>query len=327
MQIDREAIKNILAVRNDRFGEFLLNIPSLRALKETFINAKLIAVVDPYVRELAESIPFIDELIEWRRGKHTLLEKLSLINLLKRKNIDIAVMLNPSRVFNIFTYLAAIPVRVGYNRKWGFLLTHKMQDLKYEGLKHEIEYNLGLLNLIGARTEDKTLPLKIDDTIINALLRDYKIEGYDNLIALHPWTSDPIKQWPIESFSRLAKRLAKELNKKVIIIGGKEGLGKNPECFSDLGEGIINLTGQTSLSQLAGLLKKCKLLISGDSGPVHLASCVGTPVVAIFRNDIPAKSSIRWGPKSNGSIVVEKSNLSDITVEEVFFKAQGLLNK
>jgi ADP-heptose:LPS heptosyltransferase len=76
------------------------------------------------------------------------------------------------------------------------------------------------------------------------------------------------------------------------------------------------------LKQLAALLKKCKLLISGDSGPVHLAACVETPVIAIFRSDMPQKCAVRWGPSSEGSIVVQKNNLADISVEEVFEKVR-----
>jgi ADP-heptose:LPS heptosyltransferase len=68
------------------------------------------------------------------------------------------------------------------------------------------------------------------------------------------------------------------------------------------------------------------LLISADSGPVHLASCVGVPVVAIFRNDIPGKSPKRWGPGAKESIVIEKNNLYDITVKEVFEKVKEVLN-
>lgn len=327
MQIEPKNIKNILVVRNDRFGEFLLNIPAFRALKENFINARIIAVVNSSVKELAKSISFIDEIIEWNQEKHSLSEKFRLINLLKIKKINIAIMLNPSKEFNIFAYLAGIPKRVGYARKCDFLLTHKIEDKKYLGNKHEIEYNLELVGLIGAKTEDKTLRLEIDETIINKLSRDYKIGNYDNLVALHPWTSDFIKQWPIENFRKLAIRLSKELNIKLIIIGGKEELNKSLEYFSNLEEDIINLTSRTTLSQLAALLKKCRLLISGDSGPVHLASSMGIPVVAIFRNNIPAKSSIRWGPTSKGSAVIEKPNLCDITVEEVFAKVEGMLNK
>jgi ADP-heptose:LPS heptosyltransferase len=321
-------IKNILVVRNDRFGEFLLNIPALRALKETFIQSKLIAVVNPYVRELAASIPFIDEIMEWESGRHSFSEKLRLIGVLRKKCIDIAIMLNPSKDFNIFTFLSGIPVRVGYARKWGFLLTHKIADKKYLGRQHEVEYNLKLVSLIGAKTEDKSLSLSIANGRIEDLLKELKIENQDNLVAVHPWTSDPIKQWPAINFRALADRLLKELDLKIVIIGGKDELARGRELFNDLEQDrLINLTAKTTLKQLALILKKCKLLISADSGPVHLAACVGTPVVAIFRNDIPAKSALRWGPRSKGSVVIQKSTLEDITVLEVFDKAREVLKR
>ena len=326
MQIDRKVIKNILVIRNDRFGEFLLNIPALRALKETFKDARIIGVVDYSVKELAERVTFIDEIIEWNQGKHPLSEKVRFVNLLKKKKIDIAVMLNPAKVFNIFTYLAGIPIRVGYNRKWGFLLTHKKEDEKHLGQRHEAEYNLELVSLVGAKTHDQTLSLSIDERIIDALLKDTGIENNDNLVALHPWTSDPIKQWPIQNFCALAKRLVREQNMRVIIIGGKDELTKSIEFFRNIDNDLINLTARTTLTQLAALLKECKLLISGDSGPVHLACAVGTKVLAIFRNDIPGKSARRWGPWGKGHIIIEKENLSDITVAEVLDKVKGVLN-
>jgi ADP-heptose:LPS heptosyltransferase len=244
---------------------------------------------------------------------------------LRRKNIDLAVLLNPSKEFNLFTNLAGIPIRVGYARKWGFLLNHKIKDKKYLGERHEVEYNLELVDLVGAITEDKTLSLRIDNDALEGL--DLKIEKYDSLVALHPWTSDPMKQWPLSSFQELTKRLIKELGIKMVIIGGREELNKSIEIFQNFDNHLLNITGKTTLKQLAALLKNCRLLISGDSGPVHLACAVGTPVVAIFRNDIPAKSAKRWGPWGEDNMVIEKERLSDITVEEVFNKVRRGLNK
>jgi heptosyltransferase-2 len=319
MSINPKNIKNILILRNDRFGEFLLNIPALRAVKETFSNARIIAVVDTYTKELAQEIAFIDEIIEWAKEKHSLIEKLKLIGILKKRRIDLAIMLNPSKEFNILTYLSGIPVRVGYARKWGFLLNHTIEDKKFLGLKHEIKYNLELVALIGAKTENKTLSLKADHDSISGLLKEYNITNQDNLIAVHPFTSDPLKQWPINNFIELIKRLARET--KIIMVGGKEDSQKTGGLFDGLTNyGLINLVGKTTLKQLAALLEMCRLLISGDSGPVHLASCLGTPVLAIFRSDMPEKSSKRWGPLTPRSVVIEKPNLADISVEEVFNK-------
>ena len=90
---------------------------------------------------------------------------------------------------------------------------------------------------------------------------------------------------------------------------------------------VVNLTGETSVRQLAALLKQARVLVSGDSGPVHVASCVGTPVVAIFGSSIPGKSSRRWGPRSAGSVMVEKPRLEDISVEDVFIQVRSLLGR
>ncbi len=327
MIINPAQISNITVFRNDRFGEFLLNIPAFRALKETFINARLIAVVSSRVKELAEKVSCIDEIIEWDQGRHSLSEKVRFINSLKEKKIDMAVVLNPVKDFHIFTYFSGIPIRVGYNRKWGFLLTHKMEDKKHLGQRHEIEYNLELVSLIGAGVKDRVLSLSINEKESDDLLRNFNIRDYNNSVVLHPWTSDPVKQWPCERFRELAGRLIKEQGIPVIIIGGKDELPKSIGFFSNMEGNLINLTGRTTLTQAAALLKRSKLLISGDSGPVHLACAAGTKVLAIFRNDIPGKSARRWGPWGEGHIVIEKSRLSDITVSEVFDRAKGVLNK
>lgn len=316
MPINPKQVRNILVIRNDRFGEFLLNIPALRALRETYADARITLIVNPYVSELAKKLPFIDEVIE---------EELISLKRLRAKRYDMAVMLVPSKEFNILTYLAGIPVRVGYARKWGFLLTHKIADKKHLGEKHEVEYNLELVGLVGANTKDKSLFLPVEDSCLDGLARDFHLQDFNNLIALHPWTSDPVKQWPLENFCELARRLLDELGVKIAVVGGQSEFNKSQELFRNFDSNLLNLTGKTTLNQLAALLKKCRLLISGDSGPVHLACSVGTPVLALFKNDIPGKSSRRWGPWGRGNAVIEKNSLSDISAQEVFDKVREVL--
>lgn len=306
--------KNILVIRNDRFGEFLLNVPAIRALKNTFKDSKIILALDGQVKGLAGLVEGIDEIITWKNGRHSLAEIIKFSNLLRKKNIDMALVMNPSKDSNIAVYLAGIPERIGYSRKWGFLLTKKALDLKHFEKKHEVEYNLDLARLAGADTVDKGLALKVPGTFRE-----------ENVIVIHPWTSDPVKQWPMERFRELALKIAKESDSEVLIIGGKEESHKSG-LFNNLSNRVKNLTGRTSLVELASILKKCKLLISGDSGPVHLACAVGTGVIALFRNDIPGKGPRRWGPWGEGNIVIEKKSLSDITVDEVFDKVRQWKN-
>jgi ADP-heptose:LPS heptosyltransferase len=317
--------KNILIVRNDRFGEFLLNIPAIRAVKETFRESKIILAVDPYVKELAVNVQYADEVIVWRNGKHSLFEIVKFGNLLKKKDVDIAIIMNPSKDTNIAAYLAGIPMRVGYAHKWDFLLTQKIEDLKHLSQKHEVEYNLDLVKAIGAETKDKSLTLKIEELSPGLKSETSDPTGRDctghlypgvGIIVIHPWTSDPVKQWPVERFRELAQKIVKETDLDVLIVGGPEALQKSA-IFNSLDKRIKNLTGKTTLVELASILLKSKLLISGDSGPVHLACAVGTPVIALFRNDIPGKGPKRWGPWGEGNVVIEKKSLLDISVDEV----------
>jgi ADP-heptose:LPS heptosyltransferase len=313
-------IVNILAVRNDRFGEFLLNIPALRALKEGYPGSKLTLVVNPYVRELAESIEFVDEIIPWDNRKHNLMEAFRFSRLLKQKRFGICVIFNSSKEFNIVSFLAGIPVRVGYSRKWGFLLTHTIEDKKYLAQKHEVEYNLDLAGLIGAKAQNTKIALNLGDSNLPS-------ESIaEDAIAIHPWTSDPVKQWPADKFVRLTDELA-DRGLNIFIIGSKEELEKSRSYFSGLKNGVTDLTGQTTLKELAGLLKKCRLLVSCDSGPMHLAAAVGTPVIALFRNDLVGKTSKRWGPWGSNHCVIEKNNLSDISVDEVLNKVKEVLER
>lgn len=325
LRIHPASVRNIVAFRNDRFGEFLLNIPALRALKETYAQAKLTLVVDPYVKELAALIPFVDECIGWPSGRNSLADRIGFLRLLKARSFDMAVMLNPSKEFNIATYLAGIPIRVGYARKWDFLLTGTVEDRKHLEQRHEIDFNLELVGLVNAATKDRSLELSLTDEFIDIVKDKFNLNDTHGIVAMHPFTSDRIKQWPIENFVRLAGRISEELNFTVLILGGKAEQESSRTYFNIAGRKLVNLAGRTSLQELAALLYRCAVLVSGDSGPVHLAGCVGTPVIALFRNDIPGKTAHRWGPVSKGSRVIESPDLNQITPEDVFLKIKEVL--
>jgi heptosyltransferase-1 len=132
-----------------------------------------------------------------------------------------------------------------------------------------------------------------------------------------------VKVWPYKRFVNLIGKLSALAH--VIVVGGKEETARSRQLGFDTLPGADDLTGKTSLVELAALLKGCTLLISGDSGPVHLACCVKTPVLALFRDDIPGKGPLRWGPWGPGKIVIAKHSLYDISEEEVFEKALMLL--
>ncbi|MCD6093490.1 MAG: glycosyltransferase family 9 protein [Candidatus Omnitrophica bacterium] len=323
----------ILLIRTDRFGEFILNLPAFRAVRKEFPNSHIAVMAQPYIRELIEDNPDINEVIDYElENQKGIWPGLKLIRFLRKKKFDLAIIFNPQKKFNIITFLAGIPTRVGYERKWGFLLTHKIKDKKYLGEKHEIEYNLDLVRVVTRSTlhaprytlKDKNpfIPVKKEDEeFIEKKLRDLYFhpgggsgEG-EILIAIHPWTSNPQKQWPIANFVELADKISQWEKTRVVIIGGKDERKLSQKYFADIN--AIDFSGEFNLRQTAALLKRCKLLVSCDSGPAHLAAAVGTSVLALFRSGIPGVGAKRWGPWGKGHIVIEKENLEQISVEEV----------
>jgi len=299
-------------------------------VRKRFPNSHITVITQPYVKEIVKGNPDIDEIITYdHKTQKGIGESLKLIWLFRKRKFNLVIIFNPQKKFNVITFLARIPIRIGYNRKWGFLLTDKIEDKKYLGEKHEVEYNLDLVKLIAANCKqqivsyglkDKSLfiPVKQDDEeFVKKRLRENNISKQEILFAIHPFTSNPQKQWQIEKFIELARRISQWQKARVIIIGGKEEQKVGQQYFAEGNEAIIDFSGKFSLKQTAALLKKCKVLISCDSGPVHLASAMGTPIVAIFRNAISGTSAKRWGPWRVKHIVVENKELDRILVDEV----------
>lgn len=343
--IEKDRIHRILVIRTDRIGDVLLNIPAIRALKYSF-NSSVAALVNPAAKELLEGIPEIDEIISFdeERWNKNIFARLSLLRQLRKGRFDLAVILNPNKRFHILTYLAGIPLRLGYDRKWGFLLTHKIEDKKFQGQKHEVKYNLDLVRSIGADTDNQRIYIKIDEEemhFIKELLLKYGIKDKDLIIAIHPYSSNPAKCWPKENYAFVEDELYSRFGAKVVIIGGARERSSAMKLISLSKYPPINLCGKLTLKQLAAFFQKCSMLISNDSGPVHIAAATGTPTVVIFGRNIPGVSPKRWGPWGSGHIVLHKDPgcrpcldrdcpydfrcLTSITPEEVLQAAQKQL--
>lgn len=324
--------KKILFVRTDRFGEFILNLPTIKALYETYKPCKISVVCKPHISELLNGIGYIDEIIPYNPTKKNwaLLRNLKLFAKIKHSRFDLAVIANPSKLFHIITFVAGIPKRVGYNRKWGCLLTNKVEDKKYLGDKREVEYNLDLAELAGAQVSDKEPRLIISDDDRNntyAILKRSGISERDKLVAVHPSSSNPEKIWPLGKFSELGDKLISESGIKIILIGGEEERGTADQVKAIMKNPVTDLTGALSLRESASLLTRCLLLISNDSGPVHLAAAVGTPTVVLFGEERPGGSPKRWGPYGEGHLVISKPRVADIAAEEVYQAAAKKLKE
>lgn len=293
--------KRILVVRTDRIGDVMLSTPVIKNLRDSFPNAYIAMMVSPYTKDIIEGNPYLDEVIIYDKDNlhKSWLSSIKFALNLRKKYFSLVLILHSTNRVNLITFFAGIKERVGYNRKLGFFLTRSLEDKKHFGQKHELEYNLDLVRFLGIEARDKNLfmPIKEEsEKYVEELLKKEGIEENSKLLAIHPGASCPSKIWPEVRFVEVADKLIEKYSFQVLIIAGSRDLNLAQNLIKNMKYKAINLVGKTSISQLASVLKRCKLFISNDSGPVHIASAVGTPVISIFGRSQKGLGPNRWGP-------------------------------
>ena len=302
--------KKILIVRTDRMGDVILSTPVIRNIREAYPNSHIAFMCRPYTREILEGNPYLDEVIVYDKyGEHkSLLSSLRFAFLLRKKKFDWALVIHPTNRAHIVTFLAGISIRVGWNRKMGFLLTHKLEHTKQRGEKHELEYTLDLLKLIDVpvKYRDMFFPLKNEHlSHIKSALSEYGISDSDKIVVIHPSASCVSKRWPEDYFVRLIELIKYQFKPKIVIVTSKEEAQYADKIigrFTDL----IDMRGKLTLSELGALLKEADIFISNDSGPVHVAAALGTPVISIFGRNDKGLSPRRWRPLGDRAFFMHK---------------------
>ena len=303
MPRQKDCFKKILVVRTDRIGDVLLSTPVFKALRDNFPEGRIAVMVSPHTREVVEGNPYIDEVIIYDKDKQHkgFIGFWKFVYALRKKKFDLAIVLHTKKRNNLIAFLAGIPRRIGYNEegKYSFLLTDKIRDTRMLGFKHEVDYCLDVLRELNLEIKDRGLYMPVKKEMegwADGFLSELGVSQTEKLAAINPGASCPSKRWMPERFVLLINNLVEQHYFKIIIIAGKKDIGLARTIENATRYPVINIAGKTTISQLAALLKRCVILISNDSGPVHIASAVGTPVISIFGRNQAGLSPTRWGP-------------------------------
>ncbi len=315
--------QRILYIRNDRIGDFLLNLPTIHAIKEKFPTGKMTVVVNPMVEELIQNNPDIDELIPFIPTP-SFSAWIRLYRTLSKKKFDIIIVANPNKYFHLFSFLLKIPMRIGYKRKWPFFLTHSFPDKKHLAQKHEIEYNLDLVSCLDIGLKN---PVSMNHFHLNSEKLTLPSSPY---IVINPMTTSDFKQWPLEKFAELITVLHTETSCTLCLIGGESERCMIKKVLLphlsklEFGPRLCDFSGRITLPQLTTLLKHSKLLVSNDSGPVHMACAVQTPSVVLFGDPAKGSNPKRWGPWGEAKhSVVQATPIENIMVKNVWNSIQN----
>ncbi len=343
--------QRILLVRCDRIGDLLLTVPAISYIHEKWRKRSVGAnhysplqsmLVNVNTAELVKGHPGLQEVLALDKGgiHKGVFGTLRLVFQLRQRKFDAVLVFHPTRRVHLVVFLAGIPRRVGYPAKWGkWLLTDFITDRRHLSNQHEVENVLDFVDQSPWGTKESSRANSYSFWIAHDRKTEEKMEqrliaaGLTKdrpFIVLHPGASDPRKCWPAERFAETGKRLMEQFDIGIVVITGSAERSLGMGIAKQI-PGAIDLSGETTLLELTALVKKSKLLISNDSGPVHIAVASGTPVLSLFGRDHPGLGPVRWRPlgkrdrylfKRVGS---EMENLSAITVDEVLKEALRIL--
>ncbi len=291
-------MNKILVVNINWLGDAVFSLPVFKALKTTYPRACITCLGVPRVKDVLDYCPYVDEFILYdERGEHrTPWGKWSLINNLSKEKFDAAFLLHRSMTRALMVYLAGIPLRIGYSKTQG-LLTHPVVMNPEE--VHRCDFYLKVLEGYGVKILDRACELRLKLPDIQSLDDKLSRAGLgpeEPLIVLNSGGNWDLKRWSPESFAALAKRLSEIDPCKIVLSGAQKDRALCARIAELSGDKAVSLAGETSLGESLALYKRAKVLISADSGPLHLAHSVGGDVIGIFG---PTRPEIT-GPRGTG---------------------------
>ncbi len=355
----------ILVINTFGIGDVLFTTPLLRHLRQAYPDARIVYMANRRAAPLLSRNQNINEVMVYERDEFYDLYKANRLAYFKRwwalvkeiqlQKFDMVFDFSMNPTFSGIAFFCGVPRRLGFDyRARGRFLTDKIKIKRFEG-RHMVEHYLGLLEFIQLRPTPGPMELPLnpaDEEWARQWVQARKMASSKLLLAVVPgggssWGGQAThKRWPAEKYADLVDKLIAELGATVILMGdAKEEqlcqdiahrahrIAKNPALYSAVGE--------TSLTQMAALLKLCRLAIVNDGGPLHIAVASGVPTVGIFG----PVDDIVYGPyPRHGHEVVKKglacqpcyryfrvpacahlSCLNDLAVDAVFRKVRLLV--
>jgi heptosyltransferase-2 len=323
-QVPLRELRRILVVRLDEIGDVVMTSPFLRELRRNAPQASVTLVVKPEIVNLEEYCPHVNEVLAFdsrTRGLYAPLEvhrrALELAwKKLWRRRFDLAILPRSDADFSnaaFLAYFSGASRRAGFGQRgWDARLAGRID---YDALltdvlncprkMHEVERNLQLLRELGGGVESDALEvwLRPEDSVW--------LSNCDRrIVALGPGGGQERKRWPTDRFIALGRRLVQEYDVQLAVIGDRGDRATGAALSNALGDRAVDLTGRMTLRQAAAALSRCALYVGNDSGPMHLAAAVGTPVVEISCHPRNAKPYFlnapeRFGPWRVPAVVLQ----------------------
>jgi len=346
----------ILILRLSAVGDVIRTLPAVKALKEHTPYSSITWIVEEPSQAFLESQPEIDEVIlfprkRWTKGIKslrgiggTIKEIWALIIDLRRRRFDVVLDFHGILKSGLLSFLSGSPKRVGYDRRSTKEGNCLFSNVKVKLPKERIsrfQRNLTLLKGVGLEVRELQYNLHIsteDREYVESFFNTLSVSLKRPLIAIHPGTSPKalFKRWMPDQYAQLADRLVRELNAGVLFTWGTEELEWVEGIQKEMNEPSLLGPKTESLTQLGEVYRHCDLYIGGDTGPMHIASLMGIPVVVIygptdpienepFGNHIKVRKEVGCSPCHKYSCK-ELVCIKTISADEVFKATKEILS-
>jgi heptosyltransferase-2 len=302
------SIRRIMIRSTNWIGDAIMTTPAVRAIRKNFPHAHITLLAKPWVAPVFQYSPHVDHIMHYdANGCHSGLKgKVQLIKDISMHQFDTAILLQNAIEAAILSFCAGIDRRVGFNTDArGILLTHAVPISKAIKSIHQTQYYVKMLELAGIPNSGLDLELFIgtqDRMSAYRFLQKINSSLDIKWIGLNPSaTYGTAKQWFPHRFATLADRLAKNFNAGILIFGGPKDKQLGEHVCEMMQTPAVNLAGQTTLGMAMALIQQCHAFITNDSGLMHIACALQTPLVAIFGSTNP----ITTGPIGKNSHIVQ----------------------
>jgi heptosyltransferase II len=283
--------QKILVINLGGIGDVLVSTPALKALKQTFPRASITMLVSPIAAGLARDFPYVDRVQEFYFDTGRALQNVCTLLVLWARHFDIAFnmrsIVSERGARRIQRMLSIIKPRSSAGRntdgRGAFFSLSIPETL--QGEKHEMEYDLDLVQAAGAEVSDRTVDLFRDGPSIHkigVLLAQQGFEPGTALIGIHPGGKKS-HRWPLHYFCSVVKGLNNHFPSAIFVITGdasEAGLGNT--IRHNVAARVVNLAGSLTVKETVSLIRQFSLYITNDTGPMHIAAVAGVPLVAIF---------------------------------------------
>lgn len=275
--------RKILIRSTNWIGDAVMTTPAMSAVRAAFPEAEIVVVANPPVAELLAFHPSCDRVLVYDRKKaHAGISGLlRFASTLRKERFDLAVLLQNAIEAAILTLLAGIPERAGYGTDGrGILLTRSVPVGRAERELHHTEYYLNMLAKLGIPSASRRLELAC--TPDENAWAEHAL-GTGRWAAVNPGAAyGSAKRWHPERFAAVADRIAEDYGFFILLTGGPGETEIGNEIEAAMRRRPLNLIGKTSIRQMMALISRCRLMVTNDSGPMHVAAAFGVPIAALF---------------------------------------------